>query len=88
MQIEKALKIINKLEHTEDIKNLKDLILETNDYISEIKYYGNKLRKLPYGVGGQSIKIQILNNEKGKLGVKILNAIKEYEEWRKENGYD
>ena len=88
MQLEKVLKIINNLEQTEDIKTLKELILETNDSIKELKYYGRKLQKLAYGAGGQSIKIQMLNHEKHELGTKILNAIKEYENWRKENGYD
>lgn len=56
----------------------------SNDYIATIKELASKLRKLPYGACGQSVGIQSINTQKGMLGIKILNAIKEYETWYSE----
>ena len=51
-----------------------------DERIEQIRKLASELRKLAYGAGGQSIPLQQRNTLKTNLGIKILKAIKEYEE--------
>ena len=52
--------------------------------VTEIKQLASELRKLKYGAGGQSVPLQQNQHALSELGVKVLRAIKEYEDWYKE----
>ena len=79
--MKKLLKILNTLDE-EDRKYLSDILFKDN--IEVIKEKANNLKKLAYGAGGQSIKIQKVNQKKHELGSKILKEIEEFEQWKSE----